>query len=89
MGQAGNNVHTNILEFLKSFKKVFKMISVPGSATHGPMMSSHICEVSTGGVVMAWLGFQNWKVAMSTRPARTTQQDPVSKQTKPKKPKQE
>lgn len=69
------------------------MLSVPGSSTHGPLMSFHIREVirekvtQVGALMHGWIP-RAWRTAMGTRPARTTQQDPISKQTKAKKPKQ-
>lgn len=53
MGRAVNNVHTQ--RHLEIFKK-FTFLPVPGSSTHRPTMSFHICEVAEkkpheGGVV--------------------------------------
>lgn len=80
MGQAVNNVHTKRhLEILKKFT----FLPVPGSSTHRPTMNFHICEVSREKATQRgdthW-NLRTWKIAMSTGPARTTQQDPVSKE---------
>lgn len=57
-------------------------------------MSFHIHEVSREevtqvGVLMHGWNPRAWRTAMGTRPASTTQQDPISRRTKAKKPKQE
>lgn len=82
MGQAVSNVHTQ--RHLEIFKK-FTFLPVPGSSTYRPTMSFYICEVSRekatrGGCGDTRWNLRTWRIAVSTRPARTTQQDLVSKE---------